>query len=125
MSQFGALLLALLCVCLTATAQVLLKMGMSSPAIQHAMSTGMRSVYWLALTSPAIWGGMICFGASAGLWLLVLGKLEVSLAYPLVSLGVVLTTLAGIFILGESAGIYKVLGVAMIVGGVLVLSVKN
>jgi multidrug transporter EmrE-like cation transporter len=125
MSHFGAVLLALLCVCLTATAQVLLKMGMSSPAIQHAMSTGMRSVYWLALTSPAIWGGMICFGASAGLWLLVLGKLEVSLAYPLVSLGVVLTTLAGILILGESAGIYKVLGVAMIVGGVLVLSIKN
>jgi multidrug transporter EmrE-like cation transporter len=125
MSHFGAVLLALLCVCLTATAQVLLKMGMSSPAIQHAMSTGMRSMYWLALTSPAIWGGMICFGASAGLWLLVLGKLEVSLAYPLVSLGVVLTTLAGILILGESAGVYKVLGVAMIVGGVLVLSIKN
>jgi multidrug transporter EmrE-like cation transporter len=125
MSHFGAVLLALLCVCLTATAQVLLKMGMSSPAIQHAMSTGMRSVYWLALTNPAIWGGMICFGASAGLWLLVLGKLEVSLAYPLVSLGVVLTTLAGILILGESAGINKVLGVAMIVSGVLVLSIKN
>lgn len=125
MSQFGALMLALLCVCLTAVAQVLLKMGMSSPAIQQAMASGMRSVYWLALTNPAIWGGMFCFGASAGLWLLVLGKLEVSLAYPLVSLGVVLTTLAGIFILGESAGIYKILGVALIVGGVLVLSVKN
>lgn len=125
MTQFGALLLALLCVCLTAMAQVLLKMGMSSAPIQQAMSNGMRSVYWLALTSPAIWGGMICFGASAGLWLLVLGKLEVSLAYPLVSLGVVLTTLAGIFILGESASIYKVLGVTLIVGGVLVLSVKN
>jgi multidrug transporter EmrE-like cation transporter len=124
-SQIGALMLALLCVCLTAIAQVLLKMGMSSPAIQDAMTNGMRSVYWLALTNPAIWGGMICFGASAGLWLLVLGKLEVSLAYPLVSLGVVLTTLAGIFILGESAGIYKILGVALIVGGVLVLSVKN
>jgi multidrug transporter EmrE-like cation transporter len=125
MSHFAALMLALLCVCLTATAQVLLKMGMSSPAIQLAMSNGMGSVYWLALTNPAIWGGMICFGASAGLWLLVLGRLEVSLAYPLVSLGVVLTTLAGIFILGESAGLYKLLGVAMIVGGVLVLSVKS
>jgi len=124
-TQFGALMLAFFCVCLTAAAQVLLKMGMSSPAIQRAMANGMRSVYWLALTNPAILGGMLCFGASAGLWLLVLGKLEVSLAYPLVSLGVVLTTLAGIFILGESAGIYKVLGVAMIVGGVLVLSVKN
>ncbi|RBA24868.1 EamA family transporter [Herminiimonas fonticola] len=125
MSQMGALGLALFCVCLTAAAQVLLKMGMSSPAIQQAMSNGMRSVYWLALTSPLIWGGMICFGASAGLWLLVLGKLEVSMAYPLISLGVVLTTLAGIFILGETVSIYKVLGVSLVIAGVLVLSVKS
>ncbi|MDO9421651.1 MAG: EamA family transporter [Herminiimonas sp.] len=125
MSQMAALGLALFCVCLTAAAQVLLKMGMSSPAIQHAMSGGIRSVYWLALTSPLIWGGMVCFGASAGLWLLVLGKLDVSMAYPLISLGVVLTTLAGIFILGESVSIYKVLGVSLVIAGVLVLSVKN
>ncbi|CAL63210.1 Conserved hypothetical protein, putative membrane protein [Herminiimonas arsenicoxydans] len=103
----------------------MLKMGMSAPAIQQAMSNGMRSVYWLALTSPLIWGGMVCFGASAGLWLLVLGKLEVSMAYPLISLGVVLTTLAGIFILGESVSIYKVLGVSLVIAGVLVLSVKS
>lgn len=125
MSQMAALGLALFCVCLTAAAQVLLKMGMSAPAIQQAMSNGMRSVYWLALTSPLIWGGMVCFGASAGLWLLVLGKLEVSMAYPLISLGVVLTTLAGIFILGESVSIYKVLGVSLVIAGVLVLSVKS
>lgn len=125
MSQMAALGLALFCVCLTAAAQVLLKMGMSAPAIQQAMSNGMRSVYWLALTSPLIWGGMLCFGASAGLWLLVLGKLEVSMAYPLISLGVVLTTLAGIFILGESVSIYKVLGVSLVIAGVLVLSVKS
>lgn len=125
MSQLGALGLAFFCVGLTALAQVLLKMGMSSPAIQQAMSNDMRSVYWLALTSPSIWGGMLCFGASAGLWLLVLGKLEVSMAYPLISLGVVLTTVAGIFILGESVSIYKVLGVALIIAGVLILSVKN
>lgn len=125
MSQMAALGLALFCVCLTAAAQVLLKVGMSTPLIQQAMANGMRSVYWLALASPLIWGGMICFGASAGLWLLVLGKLEVSMAYPLISLGVVLTTLAGIFILGESVSLYKVLGVSLVIAGVLVLSVKN
>ena len=125
MTQMAALGLALFCVCLTAAAQVLLKMGMSAPAIQQAMANDMRSVYLLALTSPLIWGGMICFGASAGLWLLVLGKLEVSMAYPLISLGVVLTTLAGIFILGESVSIYKVLGVSLVIAGVLVLSVKS
>lgn len=125
MSQPATLALALFCVCLTALAQVLLKMGMSAPAIQHAMAHGVRSVYWLALTSPLIWGGMLCFGASAGLWLLVLGKMEVSTAYPLISLGVVLTTLVGVFALGESVSTYKVVGVSLIIAGVLVLSVKS
>jgi multidrug transporter EmrE-like cation transporter len=59
------------------------------------------------------------------LWLLVLVKLDVSMAYPLISLGVVLTTVAGIFILGESVSIYKVLGVALVITGVLILSVKS
>jgi len=126
MSHPGAVLLALVCVCLTAAAQVLMKLGMSSPAIQQALASGsLRELAGMVLASPAIWGGMLCFGASAGLWLLVLGRLEVSAAYPLVSLGVVLTTLAGIFILGESAGMYKILGVTLIVAGVLVLSIRN
>ena len=125
MNQLGALGLALFCVCLTATAQVLLKMGMSTSAMQHAMTQGVQSVFVLALTSPLIWGGMFCFGASAGLWLLVLGKLEVSMAYPLISLGVVLTTLAGIFILGESVSMYKIVGVTLVIAGVLVLAVKT
>jgi len=38
---------------------------------------------------------------------------------------VVLTTMAGIFILGESVSIYKVLGVALIIAGVVILSVKS
>lgn len=124
MSQFGALGLALFCVCLTALAQVLLKMGMSTPVIQQALAQGLRAVIWPALCSPLIWGGMACFGASAGLWLLVLGKLEVSMAYPLISLGVVLTTLAGIFLLGESVSVYKIVGVGLVVAGVLVLAMK-
>lgn len=125
MSHVVAIGLAIFCVCLTALAQVLLKMGMSSPGLQQAMGDGARSVYWLALTSPLIWGGMLCFGASAGLWLLVLGKLDVSVAYPLTSLGIVLTTLAGVLLLGESISFFKAVAIALIVAGVLILAVKG
>lgn len=125
MSHAAALALAIVCVCLTALAQVLLKLGMSSSNIQQAMEGQFKSVYWLALTSPLIWGGMLCFGASAGLWLIVLGKLEVSAAYPLTSLGIVLTTVSGILLLGESVSLNKLLGVGLIIAGVLLLSAKN
>lgn len=116
---------ALLCVLLTAVAQVLLKMGMTALGMQQALSDGMSSVYRLALTSPLIWGGMLCFGFSAGLWLLVLSKLEVSIAYPLTSLGIVLTMAAGVFLLGESVSTFKLVGAGLIVTGVLILAAGN
>lgn len=125
MSQALAFSLALFCVCLTALAQVLLKMGMSSPAIQQAMQGGFASVYGLALSSPLIWGGMTCFGLSAGLWLMVLGKLEVSVAYPLTALGILLTTLAGIFLLQESLNFAKLSGAVFIIIGVMLLAIKQ
>lgn len=124
MSYAVAVGLALVCVFLTALAQVLLKMGMSTPALQQALGSGLRSVYMVAIGNPLIWAGMLCFAASAGLWLLVLGKLEVSLAYPLTSLGIALTTLTGIFLLGESISPYKALGVGFIIAGVITLAVK-
>lgn len=125
MSYAAAIALALFCVALTASAQVLLKMGMSAPVMQQALSVGMSNVIWTAIQSPLIWGGMACFGASAGLWLLVLGRIEVSTAYPLISLGMVLTTLAGIFVLGETVSVSKLIGVGLVVAGVLVLAIKQ
>ena len=124
MTHAMAVGLAFICVFLTALAQVLLKMGMSAPALQQALGGGLKSVYLVALGSPLIWGGMLCFGASAGLWLLVIGKLEVSLAYPLASLGIALTTLTGIFLLGESVTFYKAVGVGLIISGVITLAAK-
>lgn len=117
--------LAILCVALTAIAQLLLKMGMSSPAIQRALDSSATSVYLLAISNPLIWAGMLCFAASAGLWLLVLGKLDVSMAYPLTALGLVATTLAGIFLLGEVASMAKLIGIGLILAGVLILAAGN
>jgi multidrug transporter EmrE-like cation transporter len=124
MTHAAAILLALLCVCLTALAQVLLKLGMSAPMLQQALGKGLLPVYAAAASSPMIWGGMLCFGASAGLWLLVLGRLDVSLAYPLTSLGIALTAVTGIFLLGEAVTPWKLLGVGLILAGVMTLSLK-
>lgn len=125
MSHFVAMSLAIFCVCLTAVAQVLLRAGMSGAAMQQALEQRSVEIYWLALSSPTIWGGMICFGASVALWLPVLARLEVSVAYPLTSLGLVLTSCAGVLLLGESVSPQKILGILLIVVGVLVLSLKN
>jgi multidrug transporter EmrE-like cation transporter len=121
----GLLLAALVgSILLSASAQLLLKLGMSAPAVQRALqdpASGPVQTAAAILFSPLILAGLAAFGASAGTWLLVLARVELSTAYPFVALGIVLTAVAGVFLLGESMGPGKLAGVSLIVLGVLVL----
>jgi len=56
------------------------------------------------------------------LWLWVLSRLDVSLAYPLVSLGFVVTLALGVVWLGEPLSWTRVAGCGLIVAGVWLLA---
>ena len=114
-----ALLLALACVLMSAAAQLMMKLGMTAPASPDAASQG---VYMNALRNPWVWGGLCLYGISAIAWLWVLSKLDVSLAYPLVSLGFVVTMLAGVFWLGEPWSWARIGGACLIVAGVVLFA---
>ncbi len=114
-----ALLLALACVLMSAAAQLMMKLGMTAPASPDAASQG---VYMNALRNPWVWGGLCLYGISAIAWLWVLSKLDVSLAYPLVSLGFVVTMLAGVFWLGEPWSWSRIAGASLIVAGVVLFA---
>lgn len=111
-----ALALAVFCVLLSAAAQLAMKRGLG-PGGGDVTGT-----YVQAFTSPMVWLGLILYGASAVLWLWVLSRLDVSLAYPLVSLGFVVTMLLGIVWLGEPFSWLRVAGCTLIVVGVSLLA---
>ncbi len=117
LTKIVPLLLAVVCVCLSAAAQLLMKVGM-----RPAVDAGVGSSYLQALTSPWVWGGLSLYGLSAVAWLWVLSRLDVSLAYPLVSLGFVLTMAAGVFWLGEPWSWQRLAGAALILAGVALLA---
>jgi len=112
-----ALGLALFCVLLSSAAQIAMKRGMGAPAAADVGST-----YAQALTSPLVWLGLMLYGASAVLWLWVLSRLDVSVAYPLVSLGFVVTLALGVLWLGEPFSWVRVAGCTLIVVGVSLLA---
>jgi drug/metabolite transporter (DMT)-like permease len=58
----------------------------------------------------------------AGLWLLVLSKVDVSLAYPFVGLGFIMTMLLGWLFLHEGVGVERIIGTLLIAGGVVLVS---
>jgi multidrug transporter EmrE-like cation transporter len=112
-----ALALAVFCVLLSSAAQIAMKRGMGAPA-----GADLGTTYAHALTSPMVWLGLVLYGVSAVLWLWVLSRLHVSVAYPLVSLGFVVTLALGVLWLGEPFSWLRVAGCTLIVVGVSLLA---
>ena len=67
-----------------------------------------------AATNTYILTGLACCVLSFGVWLIVLSKVEASLAYPMLSIGYVVTAIIGCCFMGESASVNKVLGIITI-----------
>jgi drug/metabolite transporter (DMT)-like permease len=118
-----ALALALGCVLMSSAAQVVMKLGMNAgaPPVGGA-GAPVLATYAHALSSPLVWAGLGLYGLSAGLWIWVLSRLDVSLAYPLVSLGFVFTLAVGVLWLGEPFSWQRLAGCGLIVAGVLLLA---
>jgi multidrug transporter EmrE-like cation transporter len=114
-------LLVLFSVLLSAGSQILLKSGMTRPAMKIALADKVSPfvTFQAVATSPAVLMGMACFGLSAVVWLFVLAKIPLSTAYPFVALGIAITVLGGRFLFHEPVSALKMFGVALVITGVL------
>ncbi|MBY9062350.1 hypothetical protein K7957_05320 [Sphingomonas yunnanensis] len=106
-------------VSLNALAQVALRKAMTFralPALSEPIALGTSLV-----ANPWLWAGMACYAASIGLWLVVLSRTQVSVAYPMLSMGYVLAAVLGVLFLSETVGPARAGGIALICLGVLVV----
>jgi multidrug transporter EmrE-like cation transporter len=116
-------LLILTGVGLNAAAQLLLKVAtrpLSHFTVFNA-DTLSNSILILFKSVP-FWAGMLCYAASICVWLGALSKAPVSTAYPMLSLGYVVVAFASVLWLGETLSAPKVLGIALICAGVVLVS---
>ena len=74
------------------------------------------------VTEPFVIGGFVLIALAVPMWLEVLARLPLSIAYPLVSIGFIFTLVIGALFLKESITPMKLAGVAIIFVGVLALS---
>jgi multidrug transporter EmrE-like cation transporter len=119
LTTFG---LVLLSVMMSALAQICLKLGMSSPAVQQAFSSSKAVAIYTVASNPAVLGGLTLYGLGAMIWLLVLARVNVSIAYPLVSIGFILTAAFAVLILGEPVSKAMMIGTVLITIGVVILA---
>jgi multidrug transporter EmrE-like cation transporter len=111
----STLLLILVSVTLSAAAQISFKLGMSSGAAQSSGLLG-------ALFTPGVLIGLSLYGFGTLLWLSVLGRTEVSQAYPFVGLGFVLTAILGHFLFNDAVGPQRIIGILLVIGGIVLVA---
>ena len=119
-TRLSTLALILTSVLLNAGAQILLR----SAARNGFMLAGRSATEMLfeAATRPGILAGIACYGLSLLTWIAVLSRAEASLAYPFLGLGFVIVAIAGHLLLGEVLTERRIVAIAIIVGGVVLLA---
>lgn len=109
-------------VALSAVAQIFLKRGLSNLQAQRRTSEGLSGLAIGLIRQIFIWLWGLCFVAALGLWLAGLQKLDLSYAYPLVSLGYVLVTLLSAVCFHERVDGKRWLAVVIIGFGVMLIA---
>jgi len=115
--SFQLLGLILFTVTLSACAQLAMKVGVTRAALANALEQGLSAGVSAAIMSPLIWVGLLIYAFSAALWLWVLAKAELSVAYPFVGISFIVTAGFGAFFLGENLTLGRVVGVLLIAAG--------
>lgn len=108
---------------LNAAAQLLLKLA-TRPLGHFTVFNAdtLNSSVFILFKSVSFWTGMLCYGASLCVWVAALAKAPVSTAYPMLSLGYVVVAAVSVAWLGETLTAAKILGIALICTGVVLVS---
>jgi len=71
---------------------------------------------------PYVFIGILCFGVSSVFWLVVLSRIDLSMAYPLVSIAYIVTAIFAYFIFKENITLIRWIGILTICLGVFLVS---
>jgi drug/metabolite transporter (DMT)-like permease len=122
--KFADFLWVLSGVLLNAVAQLMLKAGASS--VGHiTMDAGPAALWRTSLVlaqHPGIIGGILCYVVSVLMWIVALSRVDVSMAYPLLSIGYVVNALLAWWLFGESVNAQRWLGIGVIIIGVVLVA---
>ena len=108
-------------VLLNALAQILLKAGMKQFGNIELKNNIINTSVSIVL-NPYIITGFISYGVSIILWLWVLSKVDVSLAYPFQALGYIVVTILAWLIFQEDITLTRIIALMFISIGLIILA---
>jgi drug/metabolite transporter (DMT)-like permease len=78
-----------------------------------------------ALTEPRLWVGLTLFGVSALFWLVVLSRVPLSVAYPIVGLSYVIVVVLSRYMLHEHIPTLRWVGAVVVAIGIAIIGVSS
>ena len=114
-----AFVLVLIAMCFSVSGELLLKSGMN----QIGLFTWSNLLPTLGriLSHPRIWGGFAFFAVGALFWLAVLSRVNLSWAYPMLSIGYILVLIFSAVVLGEHVSVVRWVGALIICVGIVLV----
>ena len=107
---------------LAITAQLLMKSGIMRIGGIDFSKGGIPTQLVRLITCPHIIIGFAIFAASMIFYLAAISRLDISMAYPMVSVNYVLVMIFSKIFFHEKINIYRLAGVFLIVSGVILIS---
>jgi multidrug transporter EmrE-like cation transporter len=114
--------LIMLGVLLNAAAQLFLKEGMRRIGHFEFIWANAVPIALQVAGNVFVLGGLLCYVISVAVWLLVLSRVEVSFAYPLLSVGYIVNAVAGYYLFQENLSIMRISGIVVICVGVFLVT---
>ncbi|MDY7548185.1 EamA family transporter [Glaciimonas sp. GNP009] len=118
-TTFGFILTGVL---LNALAQLLLKAGTNAVGAIHLTSENWFPTGIKLITQLPILGGLTCYVISVGVWIIGLSRVDVTIAYPMLSLGYIVSAIGAWYFLGEVISAQRIMGIGVIIVGVVLLT---
>lgn len=112
----------LLGVLLNAAAQLFLKAGTSKVGPITLSVDNAWPLFWHLAFNPMIFLGLSCYVISVAAWIIALSRVDVSYAYPMLSIGYVVSAIAAYYLFGETLSPMRLAGIFVIILGVYMIS---
>jgi drug/metabolite transporter (DMT)-like permease len=105
-------------ICLNAVAQLLLKAGTNAVGAIHLTAENWFSIGVKLATQVPIIGGLGLYVLSVVVWIIGLSRVDVTIAYPMLSLGYVINAIGASYFLNEMVSIQRMGAIVLILIGV-------
>ena len=122
-SRLVSLGLLLVSVVFAVAGQLTLKSAMDSVG-RIGKTSQLGEIAVRALKEPLLWMGLTLFGISALFWLVVLSRVRLSVAYPIVGISYILIVLLARFRLHEHVPTLRWIGVSVIALGIAIIGLS-